>query len=101
LLFGLKECTKDTNRSDRTKQKLDQITNIFRSIEKNLGPQSIRDSFRLGKYDEKYSRPRPTLVKLNRSYDVSYLLSARNVLPKGLTLKQDLSPRERELWIKF
>ena len=54
LLFGLKECTKGTNRSDRTKQELDQITNIF-SIEKNVGP---RDSFRLGKYDKKSSRPR-------------------------------------------
>ena len=97
LLFGLKECAKGTNRSYRTNQELDQIAEIFASIEKNIGPQNIRDSFRLGKYNESSSRPRPMLVKPNRSYDVSTLLAARSKLRKGLTLKPDLSPRERAI----
>jgi len=76
LLFGLKECAKGTNRSDCMNQELDQIVEIFGSIEKNIGPQNIRNSFRLGKYNESSSRPRPILIKFNRSYDVSTLLAA-------------------------
>ena len=77
------------------KQELDQIVEILTGIGSNVGPQNIRDSFRLGKYNESANRPRPILVKLNRSYDVSNLLSARKNLPKGLTIKPDLSPEER------
>jgi len=96
LLFGLKECAKGTNRFDHMKES-GQIVEIFCTIEKNIGPQNIWDNFRLGKYNESSSRPHPTLVKLNRSYDVSTLLAARNKLRKGLTLKPDLSPRERAI----
>lgn len=60
-------------------------------------PQSIRDSFRLGKYSDTNNRPRPILVKLNRSYDVLSLLVARKNFPKGLSIKADRSPEERAL----
>ena len=95
VLYGLKEFPKGTSRSARMKQELDQIVEILTGIGSNVGPQNIRDSFRLGKYNESANRPRPILVKLNRSYDVSNLLSARKNLPKGLTIKPDLSPEER------
>ena len=95
VLYGLKECEKGTNRSTRMKQELEQVTQILTGIEKGVNPQNIRDSFRLGKYADSNKRPRPVLVKLSRSYDVSSILANRQNLPKGLTIKPDLSPAER------
>ena len=77
------------------KLEVEEVTKILGSVEKSIGPQSIRDSFRLGKYNESSERPRPMLVKLNRSYDVSNILSVKQNLPKGLTIKPDFSPAER------
>ena len=77
------------------KQELEQVTQILTGIEKGVNPQNIRDSFRLGKYADSNKRPRPVLVKLSRSYDVSSILANRQNLPKGLTIKPDLSPAER------
>ena len=92
VVYGIKECSKGTNRFTRIKLEFEEVTKILGSVEKSIGPQSIRDSFRLGKYNESSERPRPTL---DRSYDVSNILSAKQNLPKGLTIKPDLSPAER------
>jgi len=95
VVYGVKECSKGTNRFTRMKLEFEQVAEILGSVDKSIGPQSIRDSFRLGKYNESSERPRPILIKLNRSYDVSNILSAKQNLPKGLTIKPDLSPAER------
>ena len=95
ILYGLKECEKGTKRPIRMKEELEQVTQILTATEKSVGPQSIRDCFRLGKYSESSKRPRPVLVKLSRSYDVSSILSNRQFLPKDLTIKPDLPPAER------
>ena len=96
VLYGLKECAKGTSRSDHLKQELEQVTEIPTGIEKFVSPQSIRDSFRLGKYRESSEHPRPVLVKLN-TYDVSSILSSRQNLRKGLNIKPDLSPAEHAI----
>ena len=97
ILYGLQECPKGTIRSVRTKQEVEKVMEIFASIDKDVGPQSIRDCFRLGKYKEPNSRPRPVLVKMNRSIDVINLLAVHRNPPDHLTIKPDLSPEEREL----
>ena len=57
---------KSAARSVRTKQELEKSTEILASIEKDVGPQSIHDCFRLGKYKESNSHPQPVLIKMNR-----------------------------------
>ena len=81
ILYGLQECPKGTNRTLRTKKELEKVTEVFAKIDKDVGPQSIRDCFRLGKYKEPQDRPRPVLIKMNRSIDVISLLGARKNLP--------------------
>ena len=97
ILYGLKECPKGTNRSTRTKKELEKVTEILANIEKDVGPQSIRDCFRLGKYKDPHDRPRPVLIKMNRSIDVISLLGARKNLPNHLVIKPDLTLEERQL----
>ena len=97
ILYGLQECPKGTNRSLRTKKELEKVTEVLSKIEKDVGPQSIRDCFRLGKYKEIHDRPRPVLIKMNRSIDVISLLSACKNLPDCLAIKPDLTPEERQL----
>jgi len=56
----------------------------------------VRDHFRLGKFNKKASHARPILLKLNRTADVSLILSLRNTLPRPINVKEDLSYEERK-----
>ena len=49
----------------------------------------------LGRYKETNDRPRPVLIKMNRSIDVINILAARKNLPSHLAIKPDLSPKDR------
>ena len=70
ILYGLQECPKGTNISLCTKKELEKVTEVLAKIEKDVGFQSIRDCFRLGKYKEIQGRPCPVLIKMNRFIDV-------------------------------
>ena len=64
---------------------------LYQYINESVNELSIRDYFRLGKYDE--NRSRLLLVKLTRASDVSMILSGRSKLSTqpGITIKPDLS----------
>ena len=48
VLYGMRECSKGTNRSVRTKQDLEKVTKTLAGIDKDIGSQNVRDCFRLG-----------------------------------------------------
>ena len=68
---------------------------IITKLNPEINSQSIRDCLRLGKFKQS-SRPRPILLKLNRSIDVSTILAKRDQTPPGFVIKPDLSLQERQ-----
>ena len=97
IVFGLKESSKGTPKHVRNSNDQSSIATIFSSINESVNELSIRDYFRLGKYDE--NRSRPLLVKLTRASDVSMILSGRSKLSTqpGITIKPDLSREDRAI----
>ena len=94
VIFGVPESKKGLNKMLRQREDWDNVSRTFDEIGSDVSAQSIRDCFRLGKYVEG-SRTRPILVKLNRTADVSNVLS-RSVSPgSAVSIKPDLSREDR------
>lgn len=70
---------------------------IFQKLNSYLNQSAIRDCFCLGRYNKSHDCPGPILVKLNRSTDIANILSNRSSFPENITIKPDLSPKEREI----
>lgn len=68
-MYGVDECDKGTLRSDRQAEDLEKVISILSSLKLTLDSQSVRGHFRLGKYADNQTRPRPIMVKLIRSAD--------------------------------
>ena len=95
IIYGIKECRKGTPRYERLNHDLDKVTSIVTQGENSVSPLSIRDLLRLGKYCDQSKKPRPILVKLNRTIDVTTLLIKARSLPKETRIKRDMSHKER------
>ena len=96
VIYRIRECSKETPRSERLSHDLEQVTSVVSAGEHSINPLSIRDLLRLGKFQEQSSKPRPLLVKINRTIDVSLLLS-KGSLPKELRIKPDMPAEERQM----
>ena len=97
VVYGIAECARGTHRTERSRLDLESITNVLTETDATFNPLSIRDHIRLGKFVPDSSRPRPLLVKLNRSSDVQSLLSKENILNAPFRVKPDLSPEDRAI----
>jgi len=95
VIYGIRECDKGTNRSERLNHDLHNVKSIISEGDNSISPLSIWDLLRLGKYREQAQRPRPILVKLTRTIDVSTLLIKAKSLPKGVNIKPDMTREER------
>ena len=96
VIFGVDECREGTSRSEQANSDLSQVPWILSSIDESFKSHSIRDSFRLRKFSIDRYRPRPILIKLLRSSDVSNILSKRRSLTLPYSIKSDLSLKERK-----
>lgn len=96
VLFGLAECPKGTKKFDREQSDLNNATTILSKLDNSIQPFSIRDVVRLGKYNPT-GRSRPLLVTLNRSADVTTILSKRAQMKSPYTVKADLSKEARDI----
>ena len=92
VVYNIKESLQGTVRLTRIKNDTAEVSRLFSSLDSQITSSSIRDCFRLGKFVSNCKRPRPLLVKLNRSADVMSLLSLRTSLPDNVVFKPDLSP---------
>ena len=95
VLFGVEECKKGTSRSVRLQSGLVNAVSVLSSITPSVQSESVKDLFRLGKFDSSSQRPRPILVKLIRSADVSNVLANRGSLSPPFAIKPDRSSDER------
>ena len=95
VVFGVEECAGGTSRSDRSQSDLDSAVTVISKIVPNIQSHSVKDSFRLGKFNPTSKRPRPILVKFIRTADVTTILANKRLLDAPYSIKPDLSPDER------
>ena len=97
VIFGLKEPPKGTAKAVRSAKDLESSTATLSLVDSNITDRSIRDCFRLGKYNESHTRP--ILVRLTRACEVQSILSQRYKLSQspGISIKPDLSQEERAI----
>ena len=95
VVYGIKENPTGTPRSARTKSDIDCCVHILKEANNDITEQSIRDCFRLGKFDSTRTKPRPLLVKLSRAFDVNTILYNRSKIPEGTQVKPDMSKEEK------
>ena len=95
VLFGVEECSKGASRSDRLSSDLNNVVSVLSEVDHTIQSLSIKDCFSLGKFKPSLHRPRPILVKLVRTTDVSSILFKRGTLSHPFFVKPDLSPEER------
>ena len=55
----------EQKRSDRVKHDIESSVSILSKLNNDIQANSVRDSFRLGKFKKDLTRPRPLLLKLN------------------------------------
>ena len=99
IVYGLPECPQGTPKQTRSSDDLQNVVSTLSSIYPTVDDTSVRDCFRLGKYNtDSTNRSRPLLVKLTRSRDVTNILLNRYKLSDhpGIRIKRpDLSRKER------
>jgi len=96
-MFGVEESSNGTPRSSRTKKDMEACTEILQHTNNDISFQSIRDCFRLGKYNPNRSKPRPILVKLAQAFDADIALHNRSKIPNEILIKPDMNPKERKI----
>ena len=67
IIFGITECPVGTSRVVRSKHDLDAATEIVSGLDHTISTNSVRDSFRLGKFSKSRKRLQPLLVKFLHS----------------------------------
>jgi len=95
VLYGINECSSRTTRHERQQSDIKAVLETLSNIKVEINPDHIVDCFRLGKFQQSQSRPRPILIKLHRIMDVNTILASKSALPSPLIIKPDMSPEER------
>ena len=75
-LFGVEESASGSSKLVRIQNDLEWVTSVISSLDESPS-SSIRDNFRLGKFQRNHDRPRPIIVKLNRTSEVVSILSKK------------------------
>ena len=94
IIYGIDEHPQGMSKWERLASDVNRAADVLSGLDVTVTTQSIRDCFRLGKFN-KDSRPRPLLTKLTRTADVVSILSKRSVLQPPFIIKPDLSPDQR------
>jgi len=95
IVYGIDECPKGTPKHARSESDLRSVISVLSKVDNSVESLSIRDVYRLGRYNSNPTHPRPILVKFIRAADVSSILSKKGSLSHPLVVKPDLSPEER------
>ena len=87
-------------RNERISEDHDSVLSSLQQLIPTFDEYHIRDCFRLGKFNDVSSRPRPVLVKFNCASDVVNILAKYRSLSSNARrffIKPDLSPVERSI----
>ena len=97
VVYGINECPPGMSKAARLQSDLANVVTIFSNLESSIQPQSIKDLFRLGKFNSNASRPRPILVKFVSIADVFAILSKKRSLSSPYSIKPDRPLKDRLL----
>lgn len=95
VVYGIDEIQAGTDKLHRQELELEKVSEVLVQAEPTFDVQSIHDHFRLGKYSRSREKPRPLLVKLTRTSDVTKLLLKHDNVGPPIRIKPDLPPSER------
>ena len=96
VVYGLEENPSNTIRQDRLQMDVKRVISAFSKLESPpIDESSIKDCYRLGKYNAQANRPRPVLVKFLRYTDASNINNNKSKLSKPVFVKPDLTSEER------
>ena len=73
VAYGIPECQPNADRKSRQKHDLDFLLKHLSEIDSGINPSFFKDIYRLGKFNNSSSKPRPFLLKFLRSADVDYV----------------------------
>lgn len=82
ILFGVDESPAETSMVLRINSDLEKCSSVLAQVDRSIGMASIRDHFRLGKFNRTSARPRPNLIKRTRTSEVVSLLSKKDTLQR-------------------
>ena len=94
VIYGIQECAKCTIRNLRQQSDLANAVQVLSKAIESVSSQSIRDCYHLGKYTQS-DHPRPLVAVLNKTADVSEILTNRGNLRRPYYVKPDMNPEER------
>lgn len=96
IVCGIEESSDVPTRAGRQTMDIEKVVTTLSPIVDNISPLSIKDSFRLGKYQQGNTRPRPILVKFVRSADARSVLDNARQLSHPFFVRPDKPPAERK-----
>ena len=97
IVHGIHERPQGTPCHIRLKDDSEDINSVLQNLNLNSQTQPcVRDCRRIGKYDVSKPRPRPIIVTLNSTIEVSSILARRRFVTPPVTSKADLTPAERK-----
>ena len=102
LIFtNIPEAPDGTKFKERLISDHNSVSSICQSIENPVSSASIKDCYRLGKYDKDRIRPRPLLVKFNSSANTTMILESKSRLRlkdgKPISVKRDIPTDQRSI----
>ena len=95
IIYGVGECSKGATRANRQNEDLRNVISVLSPLDSSINHQSVKDLFILGKFNTNHMRPRPIMVKLIRSADVTSILLNVSQLNSPYFIKPDRSVEER------
>ncbi len=96
MIYDIDECLQGTSHQVGLDSDQKQVISVLSSLVPDISKLSVRDCTRMGKYSPSHVRPRPLLVKLLRTTEVSVILSNRSKLNKSkVYIKPYMTPSKR------
>ena len=95
VVYGIPESPPSTDRQSCQKHDVEHVLKSLSEIDDEIRSSAFKDIYRLGKFADNRTKPRPLLVKFLRSIDASNVLRNKTKLKPGIFLKPDMSAEER------
>ena len=95
VVYGIEECPKGSPKNTRLQSDLNHVVSLLSKVDTTINAQSIKDCYRLGKFNPNQNHPRPILVKFIRISDVTSILYKKGDFSHPFSIKPDLTPEER------
>ena len=96
IIQGIPECPPNMKRFERFQSDQQNVLKELSNLDSLINSGCVKDTFRLGKYKKDSDRPRPILAKFLHSCDVQSILSKRGSLKAPISIKPDMTVKERD-----